>query len=75
MRAVSELLADGWAGDLTTLPYLQLLTGLSDLQAAQICAIAPETYRRWRTDRRPNAAAVRLLAVTAGYVPWRGWEG
>lgn len=75
MRSVSELLADGWSGDLTTLPYLRLLTGLTKDEAARICAVSPETFRRWYTDRKPNAGAIRLLSVVAGYVPWRGWDG
>ncbi|GAB4302434.1 MAG: hypothetical protein Kow0096_23920 [Thiohalomonadaceae bacterium] len=75
MRSSSELLHQGWTGNLTTLRELQLFAGLSNEDAARLCLVSPETYRRWRRDRSPNPTAVRLLAVLAGYVPWRGWDG
>ena len=33
------------------------------------------TYRRWRSEGNSPAAALRLLAVLAGFVPWIGWDG
>lgn len=68
-------LRDAWLGDLTTLRTLQLLCRYTNAEAAALCGVSVETYRRWRTDRRPTLAAVRLLSVMAGYVPWRGWSG
>lgn len=70
----SRILAEAWLGDLTTLVELQLRCRLTDAKAAALCGVSPETYRRWRTDRPPNLAAVRLLAILAGYVPWPGWQ-
>ncbi len=37
-------------------------------------ASALRTYRRWRCQGNPTPAAVRLLAILAGFVPWVGWE-
>ncbi|GAB4348053.1 MAG: hypothetical protein Kow006_08370 [Gammaproteobacteria bacterium] len=75
MSHSSEYLRAGYAGDLTTLRTLHLLAGFaSNQEAAHACLVSPETYRRWRTDRRPNPTAIRLLAILGGYVPWRGWE-
>ncbi len=71
----SHILQEAWQGNLTTLPELRLRARLTRAQAADLCGVAPETFRRWCTDRPPNPAAVRLLAVLAGYVPWAGWEG
>ncbi len=61
-------------GDLTTLPALQHRCRMTDQQAASFLGVSQETFRRWRTDRKPNQAAVKLMAVMAGYVPWFGWE-
>jgi hypothetical protein len=36
--------------------------------------VAPRTYRRWRSEGNPPPAALRLLAVLAGFVPWDGWD-
>ncbi|BCO30682.1 hypothetical protein TspCOW1_07870 [Thiohalobacter sp. COW1] len=75
MDAVTEYLADGYAGDLTTLGALQILCGFSHEQAAAACLVSPATYRRWRSDRKANPTAVRLMAIHAGYFPWPGWDG
>jgi hypothetical protein len=74
MTGIASILRDSWEGTLTKLGYIQTVAGISDEQAAGLCFVAPETYRRWRTDRKPNRCAVRLLGVVAGYVPWAGWE-
>ncbi len=75
MKAVSDLLAEGWSGDVTVLRELKLFGGWSDREAAELCLVSPETLRRWGKDRNANPLAVRLLAVAAGYCPWRGWAG
>ena len=75
MSFIGPLLADGYAGKLTTLRQLQLACGMDDQEAARFCLVSPETYRRWRTDRPPNPTAVRLLAIRAGYLPWPEWRG
>jgi hypothetical protein len=72
---ITEVLHQGYLGNLTTLRTLQLLCGYSIEEAAQATLVSPETFRRWRSDRKPNPAAVRLLAILAGYVPWHGWDG
>lgn len=69
-----EDITQGYLGDVTMLPHLQLRCRLSNAQAAELCFVSPETYRRWRADRRPNPLAVRFLAVLAGYMPWAGWQ-
>jgi len=63
MSFIGPLLADGFAGDLTTLRWLQVACGLPWREAARFCLVSPETYRRWRTDRRPNPTALRCCPV------------
>jgi transcriptional regulator with XRE-family HTH domain len=65
----------GWMGNLPSLQDLQQRAGLTLHEAADALLVSPETYRRWRADRKPNPTAVRLLAILAGYVPWSGWQG
>ncbi|MEX2525907.1 MAG: hypothetical protein WD750_13175, partial [Gammaproteobacteria bacterium] len=65
---------EGFQGNLPTPHQLQAIAGLTDAQAAAYCFASPETYRRWKRDRKPNPAALRLLAIRAGWVPWPGWE-
>ncbi|MBI4005551.1 MAG: hypothetical protein HY356_02680 [Gammaproteobacteria bacterium] len=74
MTNVLVTLQEAYAGKLTKLGYLHTIAGLNDTAAADFCFVSPHTYRRWRTDRKPNPCAVRLLAILAGYVPWSGWE-
>jgi hypothetical protein len=71
----SSILQEAYQGNLTTLPELQLRCRLTDVSAANLCHVSPETYRRWKRDRLPNPTAVRLMAILAGYVPWPGWDG
>ena len=70
-----DVLAQGFRANLSALPLLQLLCGLTDQQAAAVCCVSPRTYRRWRKSGQPHPVAVRFLAVLAGYVPWDGWQG
>jgi len=70
----SELLHLSFMGDLTTLRNLQYRLRYTNQQAADFVGVSKETYRRWRTDRKPNVAAVKLLSVMAGKVPWVAWE-
>ena len=71
----SDILQRGYQGNVTTLRSLQLINGYTLEHAAQATLVSPETFRRWRSDRRPNPTAVRLLAILGGYVPWPGWHG
>ncbi|RME34851.1 MAG: hypothetical protein D6786_03640 [Gammaproteobacteria bacterium] len=74
MESLTLARREGWLGNLTTLSTLQRSAGLSNEQAARLCFVSPETYRRWKSDRKPNPCAVRLMAVMAGYMPWQGWH-
>ncbi len=69
-----ELLHLGFMGDLTTLRNLQYRLRFTNQQAADFVGVSKETYRRWRSDRKPNIAAVKLMSVMAGKVPWHGWD-
>jgi hypothetical protein len=60
---------------LATFRALQFRCRLSSEDAAALVGVSPRTYRRWLNSGQPNAGAVRLLAVLAGYVPWDGWDG
>lgn len=75
MPDTAQLLASGYAGNLSVLRQLQQLLGLTNEQAAEICLVSPHTYRRWLRDRKPNPTAIRLMAISAGYFPWIGWQG
>ena len=74
MSTSSDFLQDAYLGKLTTLPVLQHRCRFTNEQAARECCVSVETYRRWLSDRRPNPVAVKMMAILAGYVPWRGWE-
>lgn len=75
MTVSSEILQEAYAGNLTTVRTLQLLCRFTNHEAAGYCGVSPHTFRRWRSDRMPPFAAVRLLAVRAGYLPWPDWSG
>jgi hypothetical protein len=69
------LLAEGFAANPTTLKALQQFCRLSIAEAAALCGVSSRTFRRWRTEGNAAPAALRLLAILAGYVPWDGWQG
>ncbi len=54
---------------------LQQRLGLSNRDAAAAVGVFPNSYRFWLRTGRADPAAVRLLAILAGYVPWPGWDG
>ena len=70
----ADLLSEGFAANLSVLRALQQRCGFSNSQAAVVCVVTLRTYRRWRCQGNPTPAAVRLLAILAGFVPWVGWE-
>jgi hypothetical protein len=70
-----DLLARGFAADPATLGALQITCRFTDDEAASACFVSVDVWRRWKTDGDPNPAAVRLLAILAGFVPWIGWDG
>lgn len=75
---ISDLLQLGWVAKLATpldFRALQFAAGLSDPVAAGLCGVSDRSWRRWRSQGCPEVAAVRLLAVMAGYIPWPGWAG
>jgi hypothetical protein len=71
----AELLAEGFAANLSALRALQQRCGFSNQQAATVCGVTLRTYRRWLSSGKPTPGAVRLLAILAGFVPWDGWDG
>ena len=71
----TALLAEGFAANASTLHAIQFRARLTNDQAAERCGVSLRTYRRWLANGNPNAGAVRLLAILAGYVPWDGWLG
>jgi len=72
--SVHDILESAYLGTLTKLGEIQTILKVDNETAAQICFVSPETYRRWRSDRKPNKCAMKLLGILAGYVPWPGWE-
>ncbi len=70
-----EFLSQGFAANLATLHALQFRCRLTNDAAAALCGVSVRTYRRWLATGNPNAGAVRLLSILAGYVPWDGWQG
>lgn len=71
----NELLAAGFAADSSTLWALQRRLYLSNTDAAAVLGVHPRTYRGWLAEGNAAPAAVRLLAILAGFVPWVGWDG
>ena len=71
----SELLAAGFAADSSALWALQRRLYLSNAEAASVLGVHPRTYRGWLVEGNAAPAAVRLLAILAGFVPWVGWDG
>jgi hypothetical protein len=71
----SELRAEGFAANPTTLGALQLACRFTDEDAAAACCVSLRTWQRWRATGKPDPTAVRLLAILAGFVPWAGWDG
>ena len=71
----NELLAAGFAADSSTLWALQRRLRLSNTETASLLGVHPRTYRGWLADGKAAPAAVRLLAILAGFVPWVGWDG
>ncbi|MCK7582780.1 MAG: hypothetical protein MZV65_49325 [Chromatiales bacterium] len=50
----SELRAEGFATNPTTLGALQLACRFTDEDAAAACCVSSRTWRRWRTERQPG---------------------
>lgn len=75
MSLSSEIKQAALAGNLDVIRDVQLLCRFSNEQAAHYCGVSPQNYRRWRNDRTPTVAAVKLLAVRAGVFPWDDWLG
>lgn len=51
----TEFFAEGYSGNLTTLPRLQHRCRFTNEQATQVCFVSVETYRRWLTDRKAQS--------------------
>jgi len=75
MFGITEILKNGFLGNLTRPRELTTLVPMSLEEAAELCFTSPDTFRRWCSDRKPRRCAMRLLAIYAGYVPWPGWTG
>ena len=73
--AEAELLAEGFAVNLSTLKALQQRAGFTNAEAAEALCVHKRTYRRWLASGQPDPTALRLLAILAGFVPWQGWDG
>ncbi len=76
MQAISEILRQGFeTQNVSTLKPLMQLARLDYAETADLLQVSIETLRRWERTGRPNPTATRLLAILAGYVPWKGWRG
>jgi hypothetical protein len=75
MSYSSHFLSDAYQGNLHTLQDLQFRCQLTNDQTADLCGVSTDTYQRWKRTWKPSVAAVRLLAILAGHVPWDGWDG
>lgn len=47
----------------------------TNAETASVLGVHPRTYRGWLASGKAAPAAVRLLAILAGFVPWVGWDG
>ncbi|BAO44393.1 hypothetical protein [Thiolapillus brandeum] len=66
---------DTWVDNLSSLHELQHRAKLTNEQAALLCGVTVRTWRRWKKDNSAQPAALRLMAILAGHVPWSGWDG
>lgn len=57
------------------MPALLKRLSLSSTDAATAVGVHPRTLRGWIAEGKANPAALKLLAVLAGFVPWSGWAG
>lgn len=74
MALIPGILDDGWHDNLSSLFELQAIAGLTNEQAAALCGVTLRSYQRWKQTQRAPGYAYRLLAVMAGFLPWRGFE-
>ena len=75
MYDFSETLFRAYSGDLTAFGQIVYRCRLHHpAKLAEYCMISTETARRWLRTGKPNKAALKLLAVKAGYLPWSGWK-
>lgn len=70
-----SLLQGPWLDNLSTLHELQFRARLNDQQAADLCGVSLRTWYRWLKIDSPQPAALRLMTILAGHVPWAGWDG
>jgi hypothetical protein len=61
-------------GDLSVFGQIVYRCRMTPGQVADYCMVSPETVRRWIRTRKPNPAALKILAIKAGYLPWESWE-
>ncbi len=71
----SSLLHGPWVDNLSSLHELQHRTKLTNEQAALLCGVSLRTWYRWKKNDSPQPAALRLMAILAGHLPWPGWDG
>lgn len=75
MSHTSEIMQEALSGKLSTFCEVQLLCGFTDDQAADYCGVSVKTLRRWRENLNPPLAALKLLAIRSGALPWPDWSG
>ena len=70
----SHFLSRAYHGDLSVFGQIVYRCRMTPEQVADYCMVSPETVRRWIRTRKPNPTALKLLAIKAGYLPWKSWE-
>src|SRR3569833_1285102 len=74
MRSLTELLQAGYHGNLTTPRDLQRLARLSTAEAAALCFVSKQTYRRWDAIVPPIQPRFGCWQFMPGICPGRAGE-
>ena len=75
MYSLSQMLIQAYDTQNVSIRSLMLLARMDLDQAAEALHVSPESIRRWERTGRPNPTASKLMAIYAGYVPWKKWKG
>jgi hypothetical protein len=70
----SLFLSRACLGDLSVFGQIVYRCRMTPGQVADYCMMSPGTIRRWIRTRKPNPAALKILVIKAGYLPWESWE-
>ena len=68
VSGLREILDEAALGNLPKPTPLQAICQFSDEEAARYCLVSPETYRRWKNDRKPNKTPHANSVVSGRFI-------